>query len=76
MRIVATVMTGYAPDDFREQVQDAIPQQDLDDIKDGFSNQADQQLNNAQDAAEDIIDDAQDGDLLPDEEIIPLPESN
>ncbi len=76
VRIVATIMTGYAPDDFREQVQDAIPDQNLDDIKEGFSDEADDQLDNAQDAAEDIIDDAQDGDLLPDEEIILLPESN
>ena len=69
-------MTGVAPDDFREQMQDAIPDQDLDDIKRGFSDQADEQLDKVQEKTEDIIDDAEDGDLLPDEEIIPLPKSN
>lgn len=76
VRIVATIMTGVAPDDFREQMQDAIPDQDLDDIKRGFSDQADEQLDKVQEKTEDIIDDAEDGDLLPDEEIIPLPKSN
>ena len=76
VRIVATIMTGVAPDDFREQMQDAIPYQDLDDIKRGFSDQADEQLDKVQEKTEDIIDDAEDGDLLPDEEIIPLPKSN
>ena len=69
-------MTGVAPDEFREQVQDAIPDQDLDDIKRGFSDQADEQLENVQEKTEEIIEDAEDGDLLPDEQIIPLPESN
>lgn len=76
VRIVATIMTGVAPDDFREQMQDAIPDQDLDDIKRGFSDQADEQLDKVQEKTEDIIDNAEDGDLLPDEEIIPLPKSN
>ncbi len=76
VRIVATIMTGFAPDDFREKIQDAIPEQDLGDIKDGFTDETNEQLDNAQDAAEDIIDDAQDGDLLPDEQIIIIPESN
>lgn len=76
VRVVATIMTGVAPDEFREQVQDAIPDQDLDDIKRGFSDQADEQLENVQEKTEEIIEDAEDGDLLPDEQIIPLPESN
>jgi len=76
VRIVATIMTGVAPDDFREQMQDAIPDQNLDDIKRGFSDQADEQLDKVQEKTEDIIDGAEDGDLLPDEEIIPLPKSN
>ena len=76
VRIMAKIMTGVAPDEFREQVQDAIPDQDLGDIKKGFSEQADEQLENVQEKTEDIIDDAEDGDLLPDEEIIPLPQSN
>ena len=76
IRVVATIMTGYAPDDFREDVQDAIPDQDLDDIKKSFSDQADEQLDNVQEKTEDIIDDAEDGDLLPDEEDIPLINTN
>ena len=76
IRVVATIMTGYAPDDFREDVQDAIPDQDLDDIKKSFSDQADEQLDNVKEKTEDIIDDAEDGDLLPDEEDIPLINTN
>ena len=76
VRIVATIMTGVAPDDFREQMPDAIPDQNLDYIKRGSSDQADEQLDKVQEKTEDIIDGAEDGDLLPDEEIIPLPKSN
>ncbi len=65
VRVVATMMTGFAPEDMRDDLKDAIPEQDLDDIKDGF-------INKAEDAAEDAIDNADDtaknvGDLLPDE---------
>ena len=65
VRVVATMMTGFAPEDMRDDLKDAIPEQDLDDIKDGF-------INKAEDAAEDAIDNAEDtaknvGDLLPDE---------
>jgi membrane protein required for colicin V production len=74
VRIMAIIMTGFAPDDFREQVQRAIPDQDLDDIKEGFSDQADEQLDQVQDSTEGIIDDAQDGDLRQDEQIIFLPD--
>ena len=65
VRVVATMMTGFAPEDMQDDLKDAIPEQDLDDIKDGF-------INKAEDAAEDAIDNADDaaknvGDLLPDE---------
>ena len=80
VRIVASIMTGYAPQNIREDMQDAIPDQDIDDIKEGFSEEVGEQLENIQENAEekveDIIEDAEGGDLLPDEEIIPLPKSN
>lgn len=67
VRVVATAMTGFAPDEVQDTVEDAIPDQDLDDIKEGFKDAAEEQ-------AEDAIDNAE--DLLPDEQIIPLPDSN
>jgi membrane protein required for colicin V production len=74
VRITAIIMTGFAPDNFRKQVQKAIPDQDLDDIKKGFSDQTDKGLDQVQDSTEGLIDDAQDGDLRQDEQIILLPD--
>jgi membrane protein required for colicin V production len=76
VRIVATIITGIAPDDFREEIQDAIPKQDLDDIRDGISDQFDDGLDKTQGKTEDIIEDSEDGDLQLDEQIIRLPENN
>ena len=78
IRVVATVMTGFAPEEIQDSVKDAIPEQDLDDIKDGFTTTAEEQLEKAKEAAEETAEDAVDdaGELLPDEQIIELPASN
>ncbi len=65
VRVVATMMKGFAPEEMQDDLKDAIPEQDLNDIKDGF-------INKAEEAADDAIDNADDtaknvGDLLPDE---------
>ena len=60
IRIVATVMTGFAPSDIQDTLLNAIPTQDLDDIKDGFNETAEDAAGNA-------------GDLLPDDQIITIP---
>lgn len=77
VRVVATAMTGFAPESVQDTVEDAIPPQDIDDIKDGFTTTAEEQLEKAKEAAEETAEDAVDnaGDLLPDEKII-IPESN
>ena len=69
VRIVASVMTGFAPEDMQDEFRDAIPEQNLDDVKESFTK-------SAEDAAENAIDNADDaakniGELLPDEAILP-----
>lgn len=69
VRVIATVMTGLAPEDMQDDLRDAIPEQDLDDIKDGFKSKAEDAAENAIDNADDTVDNV--GDLLPDEVNIP-----
>jgi uncharacterized membrane protein required for colicin V production len=67
VRVVATTMMGFAPEEIQAKVEGAIPKQDLDDVKDSLTTIT-------EDAAEDVADDA--SDLLPDEKITPLLENN
>jgi membrane protein required for colicin V production len=72
VRVTASTISGFAPEEWRDDLQDAIPDQDLDDLKDGL-------INSTEEAAEDAIDNADEtaksiGDLLPDE--ITTPNTN
>jgi len=65
IRVTASTISGFAPEEWRDDLQDAIPDQDLDDIKDSL-------INSTEEAAEDAIENADDtansiGKLLPDE---------
>ena len=72
VRVTASTISGFAPEEWRDDLQDAIPDQDLDDLKDGL-------INSTEEAAEDAIDNADEtaksiGGLLPDE--ITTPNTN
>ena len=72
VRVTASTISGFAPEEWRDDLQDAIPDQDLDDLKDGL-------INSTEEVAEDAIDNADEtaksiGDLLPDE--ITTPNTN
>jgi len=72
VRVTASTISGFAPEEWRDDLQDAIPNQDLDDLKDGL-------INSTEEAAEDAIDNADEtaksiGGLLPDE--ITTPNTN
>jgi len=72
VRVTASTISGFAPEEWRDDLQDAIPDQDLDDLKDGL-------INSTEEAAEDAIENADEtvksiGDLLPDE--ITTPNTN
>ena len=65
IRVTASTISGFAPEEWRDDLQDAIPDQDLDDIKDSL-------INSTEEVAEDAIENADDtansiGKLLPDE---------
>jgi len=65
IRLTASTISGFAPEEWRDDLQDAIPDQDLDDIKDSL-------INSTEEVAEDAIENADDtansiGKLLPDE---------
>jgi len=69
IRVTASTISGFAPEEWRDDLQDAIPDQDLDDIKDSL-------INSTEEVAEDAIENADDtansiGKLLPDEIITP-----
>jgi membrane protein required for colicin V production len=69
VRVTASTISGFAPEEWRDDLQDAIPDQDLDDLKDGL-------INSTEEAAEDAIDNADEtaksiGGLLPDENTTP-----
>jgi len=72
VRVTASTISGFAPEEWRDDLQDAIPDQDLDDLKDGL-------INSTEEVAEDAIDNADEtaksiGGLLPDE--ITTPNTN
>jgi membrane protein required for colicin V production len=72
VRVTASTISGFAPEEWRDDLQDAIPDQDLNDLKDGL-------INSTEEAAEDAIDNADEtaksiGNLLPDE--ITTPNTN
>ena len=65
IQVTASTISGFAPEEWRDDLQDAIPDQDLDDIKDSL-------INSTEEVAEDAIENADDtansiGKLLPDE---------
>ena len=65
IRVTASTISGFAPEEWRDDLQDAIPDQDLDNIKDSL-------INSTEEVAEDAIENADDtansiGKLLPDE---------
>jgi len=72
VRVTASTISGFASKEWRDDLQDAIPDQDLNDLKDGL-------INSTEEAAEDAIDNADEtaksiGNLLPDE--ITTPNTN
>jgi membrane protein required for colicin V production len=66
IRVISTAMLGFAPEDIQNTVEHAIPDQDFDDVKKRLAPAAEEQLENAQDATKDAVENT--GNLLPDEQ--------
>ncbi|MGC6485135.1 MAG: CvpA family protein [Candidatus Puniceispirillales bacterium] len=67
-RIVASTMAGFAPEDFREDMLDSIPEQDVKSIGKKVVPDPDEVLEDGQSTLEDASESAQET-LLPDEEL-------
>lgn len=67
-RIVASTMAGFGPEDFKEDIQDSIPEQDVGSIGKRIVPQPDDVVEDGQSAIEDAGETAIDN-LLPDEEL-------